>query len=246
MPLTDSGKRNDMTNKYLADIEKITQEVDDDEAYEILSFITFKAAKPNELGAQVLSRKETDSIMLIPLLEQDKTVGEKWREVFQSDAVANFLPDIQGIAVKEYIPYSSLGRSLAVLHEAFHARAFLQDPYEIQSDQEYCKEEVQAHMFQHKLMAKLGGEKYQKLLDKEVERITASEKLNGVIPFPTDYAELSEVLGHQPASVEEKRFIANSFWTNSVFVFLERSFPKEAAELKSGFIMALFARNWTL
>lgn len=242
----DAGKRSKIEETWLKSTREVVQKINDQEATEEFQFIekNLILATPNKKGVQFLEGAKSNTwLAIVPLLKKDKKVSEQWRDLFSANTAAHFLPGARAIVVKDYVPYSPAGKAIVFLHEGYHACNFIKNPYGEQSEKEYCYEEVRTHTFQNKVMSLLGGKKYQAVLDKEVKRISSMAKKSGdtfSVPNRIEYdKDLAVALG-KPASQPEKDFIQTSVWIHAVFVFLDKSFEKDAEDHKALFLKTLY------
>lgn len=247
----DTVERGRIKEEWLKSTKQVVEKINDREAIEIFQFLekNLILAVPNEKGMKFLERAQSeDWLAIMPLLEKDKEANEHWRYIFSSPAAAHFLNKIKAVVLKDSL-YNPTGKAIVFLHEGYHAYTFIKNPYEKQSDKEYCYEEVKAHTFQNRVMALIGGAKYQFVLDKEVKRINDEAKRsvgNFTIPNRTEYDEdLITVFG-KPDSKMEKDFIQTSVWINAVFVHLDKVFKNGAEDRKALFLRHLYKKDGVL
>ena len=244
----DEENRSKIMADWLNAAGEVVRKINDHEVIGVFNLLAQNVilGAPNKQGVEFIEGGKNDNwVVIVPLLEKDKDVGDQWNKFFSRHTAAHFVSEIRAIIVKDYVQYSSTGKALAFLHESFHAVTFMVNSYEQQGEKEYCYEEVRAHTFQNRIMSLLGKEKYQKVLDKEIARITAEAKKSGgtigdTIASRVDYDEdLTSALG-QPASKAEKDFLGTSVWIHAVFVFMDNNLEGDVEDQKALFLRVLY------
>lgn len=238
---------------WLKNLEDLVWEIKDPQAMQIAFFLQDNSilAEPNEAGIRLLEDAKNNNywVAIVPLFENDGEAGKRWRSLLNVNAAAHFLPEMRTIVIKNN-DFSPKSKAIIMLHEGFHMVSYLREPYEEQTEIEYCFEELAAHSFQNRLMLLIGKEKYRRLLDKEVKRMTVEAKLFGgkpgnTVPGMLSNPELEEIFG-KTVSGNENEFIQVSFWIHAAFVFIEKNYEGEAEVQKASFLGAIYKKEGVL
>jgi hypothetical protein len=239
-------KRSAIKAEWLKCTREVTNKINDKEATEIFQFLdkNLILAEPCAEGIKFIEgSKSTSWLAIVPLQAGDDKFSEQWQEAFTKNAIAYFVNQIRAIIIKSHVAFSPAGKAIIFLHEGYHGCAFIEQPYEQQDEKEFCYEEVRAHTFQNKVMSLMGGKRYQEILDREVERISADTTKSGneiSLPNRTDYnQDLAAIFG-EPASGLEKDYIQTSIWIHAIFVFLDERHKGKAEDLKAIFLRSLY------
>jgi len=245
-------ERDKIRKVWLDATRTVVHRIRDQQANKIFQFVEKNSILgiPNEKGVLVAEdAKSANWFIIIPLREEDKKINQEWAMIFEASLVGCFVKEIRSLVLMDYIPFSSNIKAIVLLHEGYHAKIFCENPYEEQSDYEYCLEEVRVCTFQNRVMSLIGGKKYQAILNKEVKRIASLANVSKgsfSVPSRTEYnKELAKVFG-KPASQIEKDFVQTSVWIHAVFTFLEKKFKKESLKQKVFFLKKIYEEGGIL
>lgn len=225
------AERDKIVREYLEAAKAIAEKTKDSEALKIYTFLknNYILGTPHQKGVRYLDDAKTKTwVVIVPLLESDKKVGKRWKNILESEnSGANFFPDARMIVLKKTNNFSSIWKGLFLLHEGKHARDFITEPYDWENHKVYCYKEAETHDFQNRIMSGLGGSKYKELLNKEMIRIENFVKSSGknfddVVVRIISYPELSNAFGLKNfKSVFEKNAAETGFWVHAYFGLIE-------------------------
>lgn len=233
-------KRIAIKKEWIAAAKKIYDQTQDPEAKMVVDAIlpAMITAAPNPKGVMILEAAMPNApwTYFVPLFASDKQIPMFRKFIDNPHIFASYGPDVRGLTVREIDPCSQFWKGISLLHEAHHAGDTLFEPYDWKNPQIFAAKERDVHNFENRLMAKIGGVAYNQLLQKEVARLRAELKkqgLNGVkrqagpmtnysLPNRTDYMpELDKIL--TPAlSQMEKDARQTHFWIHAVFTLYEQ------------------------
>jgi hypothetical protein len=167
--------------------------------------------------------------------------------MFSKNVFAEYRPDIRRLMVKD-VPCSQLWKGLILLHEAHHARANFVYPYNWRDKRLFASSERDTHNFQNRLMAKVGGSTYNRLLLKEVARLRQEMMARVSARIPGQAVkymqELDSVFG--PALSQEERDTRQThFWIHAVFVLIEQNKGQglQAEDGKAAFLFSVYQKE---
>lgn len=243
--LADSiTSREIIMNRWFNEAEEVLNKTSDPEFKEMLHFLRDNAvaAEPHVEGARFVGNAQHEQwFAFVPLVKGDEQVGLEWKKFFVEKTAGAFAHDLKALVVNDTIALSSLSRTLVLMHEGFHTKTFIDQPYvERPSDEEYCREEVKAYIFQNRVLSMLGGEKYETLLGKEVVRIVEVDYRTGsfsLLPAGKYNPQIEAVLGIRTTSVFEQELLQDVLWKQAAFLAIDRFFDDEdVVNLKVDFI----------
>lgn len=139
---------------------------------------------PNGHVTPIETKQKDQWFALIGLLPDDYNMA-KWAPLRDAPFAASYQPDND---VMTWRPgtLSAIWESILLLHEGFHLTQYRKRRYNWHDKRIFCIEEVRTHEFQNKIMLKLGGKRYQALIQSVADKAiseTKKRKLTG-----TDYA----------------------------------------------------------
>lgn len=236
-----------MFAEWYAEAQRITDQTGDDEAADVLNFLQIHTilAEPRADGAFVtLEESVTPTwVACLPLLSEDAQLCPAWRREMEEGFSASFRPDFRAIMFQGHVGFSPTWRGIMFLHEGHHAMTYTRTPYNWRSARVYTERERDTHAFQNRLVGKIGGPRYQELLDTQVARLLRAE--------PTTWAqyscEVDEIFG--PPTSEREMGIRQAHWIiHAGFLAIQRTESNEYAVLnrQTDFLYTLYQQGGIL
>jgi hypothetical protein len=229
--------------QILADLSK------DPEAQMIMTFLREHGGLGRPKGEQLVlmeSSPKLPTVIIVPIAEEDECTGP-WEKLGGSKAPGALFQQLDGntayLAVKS-VRFSNFGRGLAFLHEGHIAYQFMN----LEGTSEPCAEDREASIFQHRVMALVGGIRYAEVLNAEVARLmsAAAKKREARLPkFKPDLDTLEDAFGPSASEAEED-FRKLHLWINAIFRYFDLAIPKEAKQRQAEFICSLLTPSETL
>ena len=250
LPIT---KRAKLRDQLFAAAQMVVDKTHDDEAAKVLDFLRENASLCEPVGSpdqgrRVRIKEPSDGRFwfgLVPVVASDGKLGDDWRPLFESRdrgmAFAVFQPDDKKMIVRfdhEVSPYL-LG--VYFLHEGHHAMDFLPSPYDWENQQTFCEKERDVHLFQNRLVAKLGGKRYSNFVQSQARQMRTALEKKGTLgkEYPTvrDYPPLYRIFG-QPKSTFERDALCTAVWVDIVFHMIDdQGKTKEDADYTKGIFL---------
>jgi hypothetical protein len=258
-----STERIKAKQEWLSAAQKIFDETGDEEAKVVLSHVlrNMVATAPRGQKQVVFLEKSIADAPwtgFLPLLKSD--VQKPYvKEFARGQFFAMYQPDNNLIIVREYSLCSKTWKGLMLLHEGYHSGDYHFQPYDWKDPQTFSDREREVHNFQNRLVSKLGGVPYQRLLEKEIIRIREWQKARQIggmalnpsgntkiqVPTRAEYhTELDRILSPALSSLE-KDARETSFWLHAIFTMYDqdRGIGLAAENGKTVFLMTGYLKT---
>lgn len=250
-------------NQWVAAAKKIAGETRDIQAKAVVDAVlgSLVAVMPVPQGVRLLESAKPDGPWtgFLPLLPTDLSKPYLGHLTAAGNIFAQYQPENNVIIVKEFSSSSEFWKGIMLLHEGQHASDMIFATYEWRNPQVFAEKERDVHNFQNRLMSKIGGANYHRLLQHEITRIRADLTRQGLKGFQRQpgaetritvlsrtayYAELDTVFS--PAlSQLEKDARQTHFWFHAVFAAFEEDRGKnlDAEVGKAAFLRAVYKQG---
>jgi len=176
---TALAKRKELRDWWFKAAEKAASSTGDSEANRLVAFLRLNAILAEPFGDQAKTLEASKSeewFYFVPLIEGDELSGEFWAKLLASPNVgASFNPGT-GLLIVRSDPISQDWAGIILLHEVRHVRDLITEEYNWQDNMTFCRKERDVHEFENRLIAKLGGERYQKFVDAEVQNMVGASR----------------------------------------------------------------------
>ena len=224
----------------------------DSVALEVMKFFKQNCwlTAPHPKGIVLLSGPDSvrHLIYFASFLPNDVVEDAQMRENINSEyAGALYSYGLSCIIVKNSDSLSPIAKGMFLCHETSHGREQKLTNFDSSNDSLMVDEEMRAYIMQNKIISKLGGKRYQTILDTEKKRIKELIKaemidLNKTFPGPGMYDEnLVKVCG-KPKSVFEKAMWRTLVWQQAFFQIFDEEYAENKVEKKRSFIFSLYAK----
>lgn len=243
-------KRKLIYGQFVEAASNVVEKTKDPEAAELLGFLNKNVifAEPVDQGIRVIenSTQTTQWVAVVVLLSGDELKGDHWKHVVSEiPAAGQFLPYIRALLVDGIHPTSNFTKGIIFLHEAYHAKHWIELQYDWKDIRTFCMKEVETHEFENRITSKFGGESYQHVLEEEVKRQLNFLKAQhfqvgagSVSRSPYD-DRLDKIFG--PAlSKMDKDSRQTNLWIHANFVLLERYFEGDVENQKGLFLKTIY------
>ena len=236
-------RRVEVWDNFSKAADEIVRKVEDKDMNEIWKFIQDHGilAVPSVGGDYhgAGTRKKLPAIALIPLLDEDKKIPV-WGNLIKGRIAAYIMPN-RFILLDSSAEFSDTWKGLILLHESTHAFMFEINPRSPDKDDpDYInnqERDVREHM--KRIIIKLGGFPYQKLLDEEaayIKKMAEDHPTSGDIwiPDPRPYNNSMDKIFGPAQSDGEKDTRATEFYVQACFAYLDQYHGREdITKLKS-------------
>jgi hypothetical protein len=179
---------------------------------------------------------------IVVLTDKDKNL-KLWGEMIKSRQAAGYSGSSKTLALVENAPISPLFKGIDFLHEVKH---WMIDPDGLANADvmSYCRAEVVVHTFENRILLKIGGEPYQKLLDERTEEMLrqAKDPNVDVLPYAHYIQELNKIFGPSFSDQETLTRTAG-FETGVVFQMVDRKFTGDKEEQKALYLSQIYQSN---
>ena len=187
---------------------------------------------------------------LIGLLCTDYDMA-KWAELRNAPFAASYQPDNDTITWRPGV-FSDTWESILLLHEGFHLMQYRKRRYDWHDKRTFCIEEVRAHEFQNKITSKLGGKKYQALIQSVASKAANETKRQKLKNEEYSFCDLNkswtleEYFGPCNSVLEQNTRITHT-WTAMAFATIDL-IPtiKDKQEAKALFLLDGYQRTGVL
>jgi len=223
-----------MVHDWVAGLNDVYILTNDKEAGDQLLFVQKHGVVTEPKEYDILPQREmgVDDFALVPLVEEDKTLSP-WGDIIESSGASGYSGPEKVLFLKNDEPISPPFKGTTFAHEIVHRKL---NPDGNLSDDEmaFCREDVIAHSFSNRLILKMGGEPYQKLLDEKVAEKIMPTKDSKVPHHSSEYytEELNKIFG--PAlSQREVEIRLASFNITALFQWSDRYVGGDKEENKA-------------
>ncbi len=242
-------------NEWLNCVKELCEKSCDSEAFFIYSKLSrMISIIPKSTGYSIEENFDSgvNNIFSIIILKTDQIL------VVSGMSIVNFIQYTTNPAqfffdtvyLKDYYNISNFGKGISLLHEGYHAVNAYKQRYSFPKS--YALQEIAAYTFQNRIQEKIGGDKYQKLLDQELsifdsllnkkgaDKMTDSIDMS-VVPRTSIHSALDSIFG-KFESFQDICDKESSFYVNAVFRFIDKHATEEymRIDLKSYFILNLY------
>lgn len=209
------------------------------------------------IAAKVLWAAEGPIVVwMIPMLPEDMKLGESWQRYAESKSVgAGYDPETSWIILRSE-PMSPVWKGIVLLHEAEHARAYTSEHYDWQDAKTFCYKERDTHILQNRLMGKIGGATYRKIIDAEIDRMRrkiAEKNLPIGTAFPNRekyYPDLDRMDVFGPALSDLERDMRGTHvWIHAIFDWIDLDLPgtvEDKEDRKALFLKTIYRKGGVL
>jgi len=246
-------ERVNLTKEWLSAGNSIVSQTGNPKAKEIMSFLWNR-------GIIGIPKKEKDPfyyvvlknivppkerIVFIVTKKEDKNIHPYFRIVWSVnfDAFYDFRNDF--LLGKDLHDTSKKWVGITLMRVGHHVLSFHQSPYDWTDFRKFCEREIEARIFQHEIMEKVGGRRYKKYVEEKVWWLKKEGYKEGEdYPFWTQYDdELNQIFG-SARSEWEKRVRVHGIWLHAFFKLFDEM--SNAREHKIIFIQTVYDLDFVL
>ena len=241
-----NGGRREIKEQWIENARSVAQKINDPQVNREFKSLedNLVLARPIPGGIRFIEgAKSKKWVAFVPLLKVDEEIGGVWEGFREAKFAGNFRSEFRALVVKDETQYSPIAKAFVFFHEGRHDSIYEEKPYTHQTDEEYCNEEVQVHIYQNRIMSLLGGKAYEEVLAREVKRITRlAKRVNHGFSIANrdKYDEQLAVAFGKPASDFEKDFLSTSLWIHAVFIYIDRHYTTGVLARKAIFLRAIY------
>ena len=193
---------------------------------------------------------------LIPLYEEDSTLGHEWAQICNISAHAAYIQQLHGCIMYQKYQDTETVLGVSILHELYHAVRATQEnrawqyPAQDQSKSEATlDEEGDAYSFQGRIVKALNPNAYNEIIEHHIrymeERIPVSQRAVNcpIIPLPL-FSSQMDVLYGAAESQQQSYARHNDFIIMSYLTAFKRWLSEEdRVRAWRTFLLAIYARN---
>lgn len=228
--------RSMIMKSWLDSTLKIAVESKDKDAMEVADYLLSNTYVGKPLSDRVVSMDDVDNkkkwILFVSLFPEDINLSKFWKDNYSEKnykCYAVFVPSLKSIILKDDKNLSDISKAVISLHEGYHAKSYVvENKYSINDDNSMMKNELEAYNMQFRILARISGGGYKKILAAEIARLQKEIQINKqtdslVLPENKDYSkEIIEVFGKNFTS-EDINFLNNSIWMNGLFEYFDKN-----------------------
>ena len=252
--LVENKDRKQIFQEWLRCAEEIVTITRDKEAIVILKFLQDNSliVEPinyeNKSATRFLEGANNPNwVAILSMIEADRMVSSEWKKQFDALLVGNFIPNQKTLIIREHHPISDIWKGIVLLHEARHAKEIIEQPYDWRDPKVYCIHERDTHIFQNRLLLKLGGDEYRQALLTEMEIIEnavidSGKPFNDVV-VRTSYNKYLDSTFGQSLSQMEINLRGTHLWMHAYFELFEKKSGSQANEMKLKFLFNLYKES---
>jgi hypothetical protein len=209
----------------LADIEK----------HGVVAVPTYKAMVPSRKIAE-------GDLAIVPLFKADENIFP-WGKHFSSPNMASYSGPDKTIILKGDDPITLVFEGIIFSHELMH-RSVDPDGLLMDTAINYCRGEVTAHTFSNKLTLKIGGDAYQKILDKRAQEWAVyfnnpKAKLSSAANYLND---MEKIFGRSLSEAEDKIRVPN-FEIAAIYLMVDKYYTAGDKEEQKASLMCEMYKN---
>ena len=243
-------KRMPLWKEWLSAAQEITD--NDQEAMEALNFLEknyYLVAPCKDSLVKIISPPPLfqGGVGILILTEGDFLKYPEWEEEFYGGLIAVFSDIAEPIvAIDNRHNLSRLSKGLVLIHNALSAMVN-KSANPLNKEEERAVEELISYELQNRILLRLFGNEYEKLIQQEAGRIARFEIIHKrEIPsrdFLTSADTVIKKIIGPPVSETEKIYWRSILWYGSVFRMLEQTHPKDAEGTKLRFLLNMYEQE---
>ncbi len=239
--------RQEIVAEWMGDLKMVAENSGDARINDIFKMLEERAvtAIPTGTGADIIAKEgQSADLKIIPLLPSDGKF-EIWKTLVEGDSfTATFIEEIGGLVLKNFEPISPIFKGMVIAHEGNHAFLFLQRKAPLSKEKAYCYEEKDTHELEIRLLSGITQGKYEKVLDKEADRIyknvAEGKDLGSSVPTPSLVPDSFREMFGPSLSSQEDGIRKTTFWVHSVFRFIDKYYQGNKEEQKTLFLRSAY------
>ena len=236
-------------NVFIKCMDSIATIVNDPEVTKIAQFIKDCkiAAVPTSAGIRHIEpiTQNPYYFTIVTLNSEDTLLSSYWNKTAHYQAAAFFDAANRCMVTNTFFSMSNEWKGICLLHEGFHGMGSCLYQRHTENLDQFAEEEYNAHTLQNRIMLKLGGKDYEKLIEKEKQRVKDLIKGKDKSIVITqifrgkNYPELEKIFG-KTESQTEADFRNTGFWAHAMFSLIEEMFPDQSRQMKINFFKAVY------
>lgn len=243
-------KRIAIANDWISAAQMVVDLSKDEEAKEVMNFFLENYVIGTIVDGQKVASvkkvvKTAKTFVFLPLIEEDEK-NSAFDDYFKNPMGAAYLPENQILLLKPNEDKSKFFKGFSLLHEIFHARDFLENGFFADkiSDETIGLLEVRVREFLGRVMYKIGGSVYEKIVLDEAEYIQKYLKEND-LQLPSNdtlkFVPAWELILGPISSQQEKELWYEFAWEHAIFAVIDSLVPKKTAlSYKSSYILQIY------
>jgi hypothetical protein len=195
----------------------------------------FHATSPATMVAEDAGKKKF-YLGVVALMEKDRKVSTAWQEEYDFNQAAVLMHTGNNVmlVLKKSEMISDLWRGFILIHEGSHALAFAVGVFDDIDDQQlrHAVDELYAYRQETRVIEKVGGKEYQKILAEEIARIEKAYKKDKAVTSPdySRYKERLEKIFGKSKSDFEVGIRGSVLWINAWIRLMEKIYPPDEVE----------------
>lgn len=241
---TDADKRERaiLKQRMIRNAKDIAERTQDQTALEVVHFLESNGglARPNGPKLALMEAPESEPMVFItPFRPDDECVGvwEKFRGDGAPGGIFQFIDGYNGFLAIRSLGFSGFAEGISVLHQGHLAKTMLEKGSRSSQD---CSLDRDSYAFQYRLMAKIGGRKYQRIIEEAASwHAEAAENDPDFLLKPKPESDTLDDIFGKSLSAQEDDFRRLHFWMHSVFRYYESDDPKNSKARQTDFICTL-------
>ncbi len=231
--IADCKERQELQDEFVADACALAEKTDDAEARAVCDLLRTKVYTVTNIGQKFFWLEPTSKERIIPLF---MIRGRELDDIPALKAIADQEVDATGyfrenppapllIMLKYDKSASKMRKGLQILHQGARALYFISLPYDPAPDAEIKKtqREVRAYELDHRILDKLGGDRYASLIR---DRVADFDMPAAAMPMDKQKkierkldAELDEIFGHSDG--QERQFLKYEIRLETAFRYMD-------------------------
>jgi len=261
LPMTERQK---LVDRLFTAAQSVVNRTGDHEARRVLAFLKenaipaepFGVDDPTDQPVRISDGERNQHFFtLVPLVASDAKLGGAWTASIKrhekENTFASFQPNTRMMIVPMDQEVGQMMTGVSFLHEGYHAMNYLPTPHDWQDHKTFCRDERDAHMFENRLLAKLGGPLYTRFVATEAKkslvRLRTEGKLGQSVPSIKKYPNFIYQIFDLPKSEVGKDLLSTSIWVAIVFHTIDLYADKAMAEEeKARFLYSVYCQSDSL
>ena len=263
-PELPMAERQKLVDRLFTAAQSVINKTHDPEAARVLAFLKknaipaepFGVDDPTDQPVRITNEARSQHFfLLVPLVASDAKLGGAWTSSIKrhkkENTFASFQPNTRLMIVPMDREVGQIMTGVSFLHEGYHAMNYLPSPHDWQDHKTFCRNERNAHKFENRLVAKLGGPLFTRFVAKEaktsLERLRAEGKLGQSVPSIKKYPDFIYQIFELPKSGVNKDLLSTSIWVAIVFQTIDLYADKTATEEeKARFMYSVYKQSNSL
>lgn len=246
-------------DEWFQDAQQIESMIGKDEALgeritDILDYLHKSAfiVKPEPAEDDKLAMRYLQDVPDVPhpiaitaIRKKDSELGGGWKKMYEMEASSLTFRSgkIPLVILKADIPYSRLFKAIVFLHEGSHGLDYANGLFKNYGSIETGRavSEYSAYMLEILILRKIGGSRYDKIIDDHLEKVDIALK-NGYLGLPPYDERLEEVFG-KSLSNPEKGFRMFNVWLDAIFTLADKRYKDRSENKKIAFLQMLYQKG---